>query len=696
MAKEIVELEVKTNIKSASTETKDWNQELKETNDVIKLQKELINEQTMALFELKRQQTVNSDWDNHIQKMPQRIAEATMELKGEKIALQGLKNEQKEATEKVKEFNQEQKEQEKLIKDGIGNFRIMGVSLNSLKKSFGQIIPTAKLMFSTITKGLLSTGIGALVVAFGVLMTWFTKTKAGAEALARVFSGVGAVVSVIVDRITDFASAIGSLFSGDIMGGLNGIKESFLGIGNEMARETALAIALKQSLQDLVNSERDLSVETAQRRAEIEDLKLQSQDLSLTEEERIQALENASRMEGELMAKRVANAEEAVRIQKSQMAMSKNLSADLDELADKEIALADIRRESSRMQQTLVRKTDRIRKQAARDRERREAEWVRKRDKRINDNNKLRIEANNILEELQIRRLKTEEERDIKRLEKAAERDLKQIEDSKLKESDKALATKRREDLLASDIKAITDRKKEEEREDEMVHLEAMRQIRNENDLLALDDDRKRAYKRLEIEQEELMLSEEYLKASNKEKEDIQTNFALKKRKIDEKFNKKDLARDKAVNKAKVDLAQNAFGAVAALAGENETVGKAMAVAQTVMNTQQGIMAAMGATSVADKLLPFPVRLANAALVGIMGAASIKNILSADSGAAASGGGGGGTPSASTVPPSPSMMTGTFDLGSGEEVQPMRAYVVSDEITESQNAIEIIRRRATI
>jgi hypothetical protein len=101
----------------------------------------------------------------------------------------------------------------------------------------------------------------------------------------------------------------------------------------------------------------------------------------------------------------------------------------------------------------------------------------------------------------------------------------------------------------------------------------------------------------------------------------------------------------------------------------------------------------MGATSVADKLLPFPLRLANAVGVGVMGASAVKTILSTNPG---SGGGGGGVPSASSTPPAPQMMSGAFQLEGGQEVQPMQAYVVSDDITDSQNGLAIIRRRATI
>ena len=149
----------------------------------------------------------------------------------------------------------------------------------------------------------------------------------------------------------------------------------------------------------------------------------------------------------------------------------------------------------------------------------------------------------------------------------------------------------------------------------------------------------------------------------------------------------------KAVEKAKLDLVKTGFGVANALAGENVALSKGVAMAQTVYQTQQAIMAAMGATSVADKLLPYPLRLANAIGAGVMGAAALAKIASTSpTGAGAST----GTPTASAQSPAPEMMSGAFTLSGGQEVEPTRAYVVSDDITNNQNKLAIIRRRATI
>lgn len=43
----------------------------------------------------------------------------------------------------------------KEAKAGVGNFTLMGVSLNGVKNSFAKIIPTAKLMFGSLKAGLI-------------------------------------------------------------------------------------------------------------------------------------------------------------------------------------------------------------------------------------------------------------------------------------------------------------------------------------------------------------------------------------------------------------------------------------------------------------------------------------------------------------------------------------------------------------
>ena len=121
-------------------------------------------------------------------------------------------------------------------------------------------------------------------------------------------------------------------------------------------------------------------------------------------------------------------------------------------------------------------------------------------------------------------------------------------------------------------------------------------------------------------------------------------------------------------------------GALSSLAGDN----KALAVAQAVIDTYAGANKAFAQGGVAGFVT-------GAAIVAA-GLSNVRKILSTDVG---SEGGGGSTPSMSSTP-APEMLSGQFTLGGVQEQQPVQAYVVTDDMTNNQNKLANIRRRATI
>ena len=129
------------------------------------------------------------------------------------------------------------------------------------------------------------------------------------------------------------------------------------------------------------------------------------------------------------------------------------------------------------------------------------------------------------------------------------------------------------------------------------------------------------------------------------------------------------------------------FDALGVLAGKSDKAQKGVAVAKTIYNTQQAIMNAMAN-------VPAPFNVLQSIATGIMGMNAVQKILSTSPESAS--GGGGSAPTASPQTPAPQMMQGAFTLGGGIEPEPARAYVVSDDITNNQNKLAIIRRRATI
>ena len=164
---------------------------------------------------------------------------------------------------------------------------------------------------------------------------------------------------------------------------------------------------------------------------------------------------------------------------------------------------------------------------------------------------------------------------------------------------------------------------------------------------------------------------------------------------IKDKEADKQKALDKAVKDAKVGMAMQGLQLVGEIAGEGTALAKGAAIAQATISGIQGVQNAftsananIGAT--AGSFGAYPVTMA-----GLAAAFAALNISKIASGgkpdtSGLSGGGGGATA------PAPQMMSGAFELGGGIEPEATRAYVITDEMTSSQNQLANIRRRATI
>ena len=177
--------------------------------------------------------------------------------------------------------------------------------------------------------------------------------------------------------------------------------------------------------------------------------------------------------------------------------------------------------------------------------------------------------------------------------------------------------------------------------------------------------------------------------AADKVREAADAEKALAKKVADEK-----IALEEAVKNAKLNIAGQTLGIIGELAGEGTKVAKAAAVAQATISGVQGVQNAFTTASASPITSVFPAYpFVQAGLAGAFSAMQIQKIISGGSAGSGGGGGGGGMESQT---PAPQMMSGAFQLGGGVEPEPTRAYVVTDDMTNSQNQLANIRRRATI
>ena len=582
MAEELV-LNVKSNIKGVTKETKDWGKALDNVNEEIAIQNEEIVRQERILIKLKAQQEKISKggWRAGMPKLNAQIAKTTELLNLEKNTLKDLKNQQKEATTEVKKFKEQQKESNTESKDSIANFQFMGVSLNGVKKGFSQIIPTAKAMFGTIKAGIISTGIGALVLAVIALTQSFKRSEAGQEKFQRIMAGIGAVTSQVLDLFADFGQtiidavnkpgkALKSLGNGILKflkNPINTTREVFTKTAiavktlvDETKKEVDALVEVTKARQKAHHIDRKLKVERAKANREINDIRLQAEDREkFNATERIALLRKAQAIEEGITAKEIRSKKLLIDAQIKEMAQGKNTIEDKDKLAQLQAELINL------------------------------------------DTKKLRSQR---LLQTQITTAINEE--------KAAKQ--------------KAI----------DDEQAIIDKKDAKDKKD--------REDKKKQDKKDADDEIKLA---------------------------------------------------KSVKDAKFSIAKDGLSLVSQIAKEGSVIGKAAAVASATVSGIEGVQNAFTTAQKSPITTVMPAYpFIQAGLAGAFSALQIQKILS---GSPAGGGGSAGSGvGAAPQTPAPQMMSGAFDLTGGVAPEATRAFVVTDEMTNSQNQLANIRRRATI
>jgi hypothetical protein len=199
---------------------------------------------------------------------------------------------------------------------------------------------------------------------------------------------------------------------------------------------------------------------------------------------------------------------------------------------------------------------------------------------------------------------------------------------------------------------------------------------------------------------------------------ELETNLASEIAAVQEKYGKEEIENEKAVLEAKkairdanVSNIEAGIGLVKDLAGENKSILAAAVVAENAVGIAKMIMA-NNTANVAALATPQAILTSGASAIPVIAANNISTAIGVASSIAATakalsqlGGGGsagsapslsGGSPAPTSTTPAPQMMSGAFELGGGVKPEPMKAFVVTDEMSNSQSQLANIRRRATI
>tara|TARA_R110000803_G_scaffold14328_4_gene39784 strand:- start:1585 stop:3735 length:2151 start_codon:yes stop_codon:yes gene_type:complete len=716
-------MEVKEYSLKLSTEQAQAN--VDELNKSLVLQEDLIEEIETELRSYEKQLEKTSKRDLAARKnINDKIKQTKTRLDEEKAGLKSVTKDRKRANESMKEAGENAADYGGVL--GMIDSKTGGLisGFSGMTKSVGG----ATKGFNLMKVAIIGTGIGALLIAILAVSKAFTSSEAGQNKFAKIMAVIGSVTGNLVTMLSDLGeviigafenpkqaildlkdlivenitnritslidtlgflgSAIKKVFSGDFTGALDdaksagssyvdsltGVKDTINKVGEavsnlatELVEEGKIAANIADQRAKADKLDRKLTVERAEanrKRAELLDKAAQKE--TFTAKERIAFLTEAGEIEDEITAKEIEAAQLRYDAKVAENALANSTKEDLVEEANLRANLINLETAKLSKQKAVSAQILGATREEAAEKKAAAAEEIAD-AKAVQDfKDSLRVkDKNNKFAEIE--------------LEKEAR--LKALEALKL--------SKEEEEQMKIDVEQAFKEKKKIIEDEEQV----------------LIDEQKAAFLETQLQKEELALEDQRAKALDELK---RLGGTLEdKKKINDKYDKIKIQDDKIKRDAEINMAKNTFAGIANLLGQNSKAGKAAAVAAALINTYQGITAEL-ATKTATPW-GFALKLVNIASTAAIGFKSVKSIMATKpteggGGSVSNPGAGVGTPRMESIPPIPPEFntvgaSDTNQLASAigqQEQQPIKAFVVSNDVTTAQGLERNIVSGATL
>tara|TARA_R110001606_G_scaffold280206_1_gene428872 strand:- start:6094 stop:8043 length:1950 start_codon:yes stop_codon:yes gene_type:complete len=631
-------IEIKANLKDAE-------KNFQELNEQLKIQRDVLLDLEKQIYDVEKAQKSTSKSNLSVQKkLSDQAKELKNELKGEKLGLKELNNERSASISQITNLSKAQASSSKIVK-GLDKFT--GGYATKLKKVFLGTKEAAKGIklfvsgLSGLKKALIATGVGALVVALGVVVAYWDDIKA-------LIGGVSVELqkqeNKIRKQILEQETQI------DLLKQQVKLEELKTGESELLTKEYKKHLLLQneQNIALLENLQTQLQLEKSKKK-EVGFFTKIGQSLGGVLGANINILATQSHLEKNY-------GKQSELIEKINEAKKKGLSI--------EIAIAGIDAEARKKKNKADEETIKTNKKKADEElkaEKDKADAIERiRKGLIDTEDERRAEA--------LRKIEDDYKEQIKLAEKYYGEESQKVKD--LKEAQKNALDEQQAKFNEQDKK-----KKEEESKIAAEKLV----LDKEQGLLSFDE------QRALISEREGLLKEDTI-INDKDKLKLTKQFSDAKIKIDELEAK--------AQKKRVADTSKALDTLSDVVGKNTVAGKGMSIAAATINTYQGVTDALAAKTIT----PFETALKFVNAAGILsnGLKTVKQITavkipntsggSGTGGASAPSGGGLSTPS---LPPAFNVVGASetsqlADSIGSQSQEPTRAYVVSADVTTSQ------------
>jgi len=691
---EVIDFEIKSDIGKATADTKEYVKTLADAktnvsnlNEQISIQGDVVNDLEKDLIKMEAQlaETPKTGAAGYYA-LEKAIESTTTELKLEKVAQKELNQDRKEAVSELKDMEAATKDAGKAAADGKKGFTLLGTGVKAVGTAFKAL------------------GIGAIVAIFALLKEAIERNQTAMDAINKIMTTVSTTFNQVVDVLINTYEWVTK--SSERFDGLKAVVMGLITIALTPLKLQFYAIKLGVESAMLAWEKSFLGNGDPKRIRELSAAIQETKDnIAEVATEAVQAgsdvINNFSDAIGEIGA--IANvAVDGL----SQISIAANFA-----MAEASVNAGNAAKLAAAQIQGLIEQYDR---EAELQRQIRD-DVTASMDERIAANTKL----GEILDEQSQKMLALQ---DIKinaaQIELSANRDNIDLQVALTEAINERAAIEaqitgfKSEQLVNLQALEIEQQAIDQEAFDKKVEEENfLMELTTQNMLDSITNLEEKAAKELEIMRATDIAAVQGFENREKIIAQINKKYDKKQDDLDKKASVAKKKMDKLEMKGKLDLAKNTFADIASIVGKESKAGKAAAAAGATVSALQG------ATSAFASLAPIPF--VGPVLGGIAAAAALvsgyKNVkaIYATKGPEGGGGGGGGAPPAGDTPNiqeateeitgaddigelAPQMTGGAFELGGGDEPGATQAYVVTDDMTDSQEQLAGIRRRASV
>lgn len=379
------------------------NTQLKANNKELQMLQRVEKSETGSIENLRAQLAlVEKQWAENYKALGEN-SEETEALAAEKLRLTEVLKKEEKATGDTRRNVGNYSEG---VKEALNETGLFSRELGYLQKA--QKVATIATAGTTgamklLRVALMSTGVGALLVAFGSLVSYFSSTEEGVLKLQKILAPFRVLLGNLSDILSAFGEGLVNLFSGRFSAAQDSFNRGWeltKGLITETTDETEQYIKMLDAQLALTQKEREAKVQLAKLETEVAVYKLKAKDKeNATDTERLNALDIAIAKEREMLSIQEDLASERLRLIELSQTFSNTSGEELDQRAEAEAELirlrkttADRLRELEEQRRTVIRETAAVEKAAVTARQKLEDDAMKELEKQIEDELKL-VEA---------------------------------------------------------------------------------------------------------------------------------------------------------------------------------------------------------------------------------------------------------------------------------------------------------------